>query len=58
MDLEIIILSGERHVKSERKTDIIHYHLFVESDKKKMIQMNLKEPDGLQFVGLQRVTQD
>ena len=23
-----------------------------------MIQMNLEEPDGLQFVGLQRVTQD
>ena len=34
MDLETIILSGERHIKSERKTDIIRYHLFVESEKK------------------------
>ena len=31
MDLETIILSGERHIKSERKTDIILYRLYVES---------------------------
>ena len=35
MDLEIIILSEVR----QRKTNIIWYHLYVES--KKMIQMNL-----------------
>ena len=57
MDLETIILSGERHIKSERKTDIIRYHLSVESEKK-MIQMNLENPDGLQSVGLQRVRHD
>ena len=35
VDLEIIILSEE----SQRKTNIIWYHLYVES--KKMIQMNI-----------------
>ena len=35
MDLEIIILTEE----SQRKTNIIWYHLYVES--KKVIQMNL-----------------
>lgn len=50
MDLETIILSGERHIKSEKKTDIIHYHLFVESEK--MIQMNLENPDGLAVRGV------
>ena len=37
MDLEIIILSEVR----ERKTNIIRYHSYVESNFKKMIQMNL-----------------
>ena len=36
IDPEIIIVSEER----QRKTNIIRYHLYVES-KKKMIQMNL-----------------
>ena len=53
MDLEIIKLSEVR----QRRTNIIRYHLFVES--KKMIQMNLfteqkqthrhrKQPNGYQ----------
>ena len=37
MELEIIILNEV----SQRKTYIIWYHLYVESKKKKMIQMNL-----------------
>ena len=36
MDLEMIILSEVK----QRKTNIIWYHLYVESQKKKMIQVN------------------
>ena len=41
MDLEIIILSEV----GQRKTNIIRYHLYVES--KKMIQMNLQNRNRL-----------